>query len=108
VLGTFNAVTGFASERDGSQMQIANGYAYQFLGGTVGHYSGTSDLSTNPTFTTDAGPATMTFGNWSNAGGNLTATIGRHGVALESAYFYVVGGTTNDNDALNSVYQIIY
>lgn len=109
VLGTFGAVGGFATERDGSQTQIANGYAYQFLGGTVGHYAATSDLSTNPTFTGPAGGATgMTFGNWSNAGANLGTAIGRHGVALESAYFYVVGGTTNDTDALNTVYQIIY
>jgi hypothetical protein len=109
LLGAWSNPGGFALQRDGSQMQIANGYAYQFLGGSVGHYSGTSDLSTNPTLVGPDGGATgLTFGNWSNAGANLGSTIGRHGVALESAYFYVVGGTTDDTDALQSVYQIIY
>ena len=51
---------------------------------------------------------TISFGNWSNAGGNLGTGIGRHGIALESAYFYAIGGTTNDTDALTSVSQIIY
>jgi hypothetical protein len=30
------------------------------------------------------------------------------GVTLESAYFYVIGGTTNDADAVGTVYQVIY
>jgi hypothetical protein len=29
-------------------------------------------------------------------------------VDRESAYFYVLGGTTNDTDAVATVYQIIY
>jgi hypothetical protein len=104
-LGTFAYPgSGFAVERDGSQLIMVNGYAYVFQGGTPGNYKATSDLSTNAVVT----PTTLTFGNWSNAGGSLGTGIGRHGVALESAYFYAVGGTTTDNDALSSVYQIIY
>ncbi len=97
--------TGFANERDGSQLWMVNGYAYAFQGGVAGGpYKGTSDLSTNAVVT----PTTITFGNWSNAGANLATGIGRHGIALESAYFYAVGGTTTDSDALTTVYQIIY
>ena len=103
-LGTFAATTGYANERDGSQLSILNGYAYSFLGGTVGNYRATSDLSTNPTLT----PTTLSFGNWSNAGSNLGSNVGRFGLAQESAYFYVIGGTSNDTDAMQAVYQIIY
>lgn len=103
-LGAFSVPgKGYALQRDGSQMMIANGYAYAFLGGTMGSYSASSDLSTNASVT----PTAVTFGNWSNAT-NLGSNVGRHGVALESAYFYVAGGTTNDTDALTSVYQVIY
>jgi hypothetical protein len=104
MLGNWLGTTGFANQRDGSQLIMVNGYAYAFQGGMVGSYSATSDLSTNAQVT----PTTITFGNWSNAGANLGSNVGRHGVALESAYFYITGGTTNDNDALSDVYQIIY
>ena len=109
-LGTFGLISGFAVERDGSQMQIANGYAYQFLGGVVGSYRMTSDLSTTPVLGIPDGGTTPTlgFGQWSNAGTALGSAVGRHGVTLESAYFYVVGGTSDDTDALSSVHQIIY
>ena len=109
-LKPWSAITGFANERDGSQMMIANGYSYQFVGGTVGSYKATSDLSTTPVITTPdgGGSPTFAFGNWSNAGSNLGTNVGRNGVTLESAYFYLVGGTSNDTDALSTVYQIVF
>jgi hypothetical protein len=109
-LKSFSLISGFAVERDGSQMQIANGYAYQFLGGVVGQYRMTSDLSTTPVLGIPDGGTfpTLGFGTWSNAGTALGSAVGRHGVTLESAYFYVVGGTSSDTDALSTVYQIIY
>ena len=109
-LKPWTAITGFANERDGSQMMIANGYSYQFVGGTVGSYKATSDLSTNAVITAPdgGGSPTFAFGNWSNAGANLGTNVGRNGVALESAYFYLIGGTTNDTDALTTTYQIVF
>ena len=32
---------------------------------------------------------------------------GRYGLAEESAYFFAIGGTTDDNDARNTVWQIL-
>lgn len=104
-LGTWsNPGKGYATQRDGSQLSVVNGYGYQFLGGSVGSYTQTSDLSTNATVM----PLAVTFGNGSNAGANLSASVGRYGLGLESAYFYVVGGTSNGMDALSTVYQILY
>lgn len=96
--------SGFALERDGSELNMVNGYAYAFQGGTPGMYRTSSDLSTNASVS----QTTLTFGNWSNAGAAVPTGIGRHGVVLESAFFYAIGGTTNDTDALQTVYQIIY
>jgi hypothetical protein len=101
----WGSTTGFAVERDGTQIMVANGYAYAFFGGTLpASYRNTSDLSTSIHVTSSS----VVLGNWSNAGGAIVESVGRHGIALESAYFYVVGGTTNDTDAVNAVYQIIY
>lgn len=51
---------------------------------------------------------TLTFPNWANAAANLTDELGRHGAVAESAYFYVVGGTRNDTDALSTVIQLLH
>src|SRR5262249_44618251 len=83
-LGNWSLITGFANQPDGSKMIMANGYAYVFQGGQIENYSATADLSTNASIT----PTTIAFGNWSNAGANLGSSVGRHGLALESAYFY--------------------
>jgi hypothetical protein len=102
--------SGFGNERDGSQLLIVNGYAYALLGGTAPNYSQTSSLSSTATVTStgDASfPLVLDFGNWSNAGANFATKIGRHGIGSESAHIYVVGGTTNDVDALATVYQIL-
>jgi hypothetical protein len=104
VLGNWATATGFAQQRDGSQLVMINGYAYSFQGGTMGSYSNTTDLSTNA----QVSPGSVAFGNWSNAGAQLPYFLGRHGVAVESAYFYVIGGTKDDKDALTEVRQIIY
>jgi hypothetical protein len=103
-LGAWASATGYANQRDGSQVIMINGYSYAFQGGAVGNYSASTDISTKVTVS----PTMLTFGNWSSASVNLPYNVGRHGVALESAYFYAVGGTTNDTDALTNVYQIIY
>ena len=47
------------------------------------------------------------LGNWSNAGANAPQPLARFGLASDSAYFYAVGGTTDDTDALANVNQII-
>ena len=53
--------------------------------------------------------ATNTLGDsWSNATATTPVALGRMGVTLESAYFYVIGGSTNDTDAVGTVYQVNY
>ena len=97
--GGANSGGGFANQRDGIQLLVSSGYGYAMFGG-----SATGDQSAQATVTATA----LTFANWSNAGANLGAALGRYGAAAESAYFYVAGGTTNDADALTSVYQILH
>lgn len=103
---------GFATERDGTQVLLANGYGYALFGGNAPTYSQTADQSPLAVVTA----TTLAFGtggnnnnsNWANAASSLAIKVGRHGVAAESAYFYVVGGTTNDADALSNVYQVLH
>jgi hypothetical protein len=90
---------GFANQRDGMQLLISSGYGYALFGGTT-----TMDQSAQAAVTTTS----LTFSNWSNPGANLATQLGRHGAAAESAYFYVAGGTTNDLDALATVYAILH
>lgn len=106
-LGTWSYGNSFYGvSRDGSQLQIANGYLYAFFGGGPGNYSGTADLANAISQTA----STVTLASWSNASSQLPgmATLGRMGMALESAYFYVVGGTSDDTDAKDTVYFILY
>lgn len=104
------AANGPSVARDGTQLQIANGYGYTFFGGTVAAnnvaYDSTTDISTKLTVS----PSTITFGPWQNANGSIGPGVGRHGVALEGAFFYLVGGTfgDGDRDALREVYSILY
>lgn len=106
-LGAFTtAGTSFKNQRDGLQVEIANGYMFAFQGG---------DFQTGYTQTAEAskilmGNSTLTFDNWNNAGGNLGGSekVARHGITAESAYFYMVGGTSNDNDALATVRQVLH
>jgi len=96
---------GFANQRDGMQLIVSNGYGYALAGGNAPGYAATNDQSPLAVVTA----TTLSFpSNWANAGGNLPMALGRHGAASESAFFYVVGGTTSDADALASVYQILH
>ena len=105
-IGSWSNPTGFGGQRDGTQVQIANGYAYAFFGGMLPNYSQTGDVSPGAVITNGN---TLTFGAWSNSGaGALGSTLGRMGVTLQSAFFYAIGGTTNDTDALKTVYSIVY
>jgi hypothetical protein len=110
-LGTFAyGAANFSSERDGTQFQIANGFGSVFVGGSLGNgagaaqYTATSDRSAVTLTAT-----TITFSGFSNAGANLNgAKRGRLGVADESGYFYLVGGTSNDNDVLTTVFRTLH
>ena len=105
VLGTWASPSGYANERDGSQLLIAGGYGYALQGGTAPNgYTQTSDQSTLATVTSTA----LTFPSWSNAGANLGTKIARQGAVAESAYFYIAGGTTNDVDAITTVEQVLH
>jgi hypothetical protein len=104
-LGAFgNPTSGFANERDGMKLLVASGYGYALQGGNAPNYALTSDQSAPAVVTA----TTVSFANWANAGANLATKLGRHGAAAESAFFYVAGGTTNDNDALATVYQVLH
>ncbi len=85
---------GFSVQRDGSQLQVQNGY------------TPTADLATSTTLTATGG-GTLQYGSWSSSTLQLSSKIGRMGVANDSAYFFVIGGTSNDTDALATVYQIL-
>lgn len=103
-LSAWASPTGFSTERDGTQLIIANGYGYALFGGNPPSYNQTADQSAVPAVTSTS----LTFPNWSNAAANLGNKLGRHGAVSESAYFYVIGGTTNDTDALATVIQVLH
>ena len=107
-LGAWTATnSGFAPQRDGGQLEIVNGYLYAFFGGNAATHTYTP--STSFSYATSQTTTTVTlFQSWSDAVAATPTGLGRMGVTLESAYFYVIGGTSNDTDALTSVYQIIY
>jgi hypothetical protein len=97
----------FSGERDGDQFWVAAGYVFAFQGGSPpNNYDHTSESAVSVT----VNASSVTLDNWSNAGANLGGANkrGRHGVALESAHFFIAGGTSNDADALNTCYQIVY
>jgi len=109
-LSTSFSDPGGLSDGDGMQMQIANGYAYAFHGGSVnGGGSVVYRSQTNQSPLAIVGTTTVTLGTtWPSAGANLSTKVGRHGVVEESAFFYAVGGTSDDSDALASVYRILH
>jgi hypothetical protein len=95
----------YGQSRDGSQLQIANGFLYAFFGGSAATYTSSADFVAVSAQTA----TTVTLANaWSSAVSTIPANRGRMGVALESAYFYVIGGTSNDSDATDTVYYILY
>jgi hypothetical protein len=102
-------VSGFSDARDALQFRIANGYGYAFQGGSVQGNNVNYSVSTSQGLAT-VGATAVTFPNWSNAAANLNGNekVGRHGVVDESAYFYLVGGTTNDTDARSTVYRVLH
>ena len=107
---SFAAVAdGFSDARDALQFRIANGYGYAFQGGSVQGNNVNYSVSTAQGLAT-VGASAVTFPNWSNAAANLNGNekVGRHGVVDESAYFYLVGGTTNDTDARSTVYRVLH
>jgi hypothetical protein len=103
---TWTAANASFQSRDGLQMAVVNGWAYALMGGKTPTYSGTGDLAK----ITALSGSSLTFGSWSSTSQTLPsgAALGRYGLAVESAYFYAVGGTSNDSDALGTVYQIVY
>lgn len=104
-LGAFTALsTQYGTKRDGTQILVANSFAYVFLGGSNGNYAASTEMTGIADVTTS--PITTT--SWSSASQSLATGEGRMGMTLESAYFYAIGGTTDDLDALDSVYTILY
>jgi hypothetical protein len=103
---TWQAANATFANRDGAQVAVANGWAYAFMGGKQPPYSGSSELAQIASTT----PTAITLGPWSSTSQTLpaNAVTGRFGLAIESAYFYAVAGTTDETDALKSVYQIVY
>ncbi|MBI2394222.1 MAG: IPT/TIG domain-containing protein [Deltaproteobacteria bacterium] len=114
---TWKTIADYAPKaKDGSDLGVANGGAFAFGGGSVtttGALYSTSIKRAGP-FTISGSTLSLGTGAiWSDATAAIpvpagASGVGRFGFTLESAYFYVVGGTTNDTDAITSVSQVIY
>jgi hypothetical protein len=88
-------------------MYILNGAAYDFFGGIApNQYKGSGFFAA----ITGVSSTSVSFGSWSTTAVDLpnSAVLGRFGLAHESAHFYVVGGTSNDTDALRATYRILH
>jgi hypothetical protein len=100
----------FSTDRDGLQLALVNAEAYSFFGtNNAGppNYTGTGERATIGA----VGATSFSFSSpWSNDGVSLpnNANLGRYGLVLESAHLYAIGGTSNDQDALSTVYSILY
>jgi hypothetical protein len=106
--GTWTTVNS-VGERDGLGFGIANGWLYAFVGGAKSgmniNYTGTAETAGVATLTGSA----FTLGSWNSTGSFLSGSKrGRVGMAAESAYFYMGGGTSNDADALTNVYRVLH
>jgi hypothetical protein len=105
------AAPGFG-ERDALGFGIANGWFYAFVGAGINgsniNYVQTASSSQASSITA----TTFTLGSWNSVGSFLSGVSngkrGRIGLTAESAYFYLAGGTTNDNDALSDVYRVLH
>jgi len=98
--------------KDGSALGVANGFAFAFAGGSPGSYT-VSVKRGGPGVIASMATGTLDLTGFSDAVANVlvpagASGVGRFGFTLESAFFYVVGGTTNDTDAITTVSQVIY
>lgn len=98
--------------KDGSALGVANGFAFAFAGGSPGSYTASVKRG-GPGIIASMSTGVLDLTGFSDAVANVIVPagaggVGRFGFTLESAYFYVVGGTTNDTDAITTVSQVIY
>lgn len=108
-LGPFLAATGFDAERDGTAAVVAGGYLYAFGGGRRSNpLDGT--LTSYTTTPMRSGPigAALQLSAWANAGAAFPFGVAQHGAVTDSAFVYLLGGTTTDDNALDGVYSIVY
>lgn len=111
-LGSWVATSSAFSEREALGFGLANGRGYAFVGGAVNgnkiNYTQTGDSAQAINVTATG----FDFGSWNSVGSFLSGSPngkrGRVGLTAESAYFYLVGGTTDDKDALTDVYRVLH
>lgn len=108
-LGPFLAATGFDTERDGTAAVVAGGYLYSFGGGRRSNpMDGT--LTNYTTAPSRSGPigAALQLSAWSSPGPAFPFGVAQHGAVTDSAFVYLLGGTTTDDNALDGVYSVVY
>jgi len=91
--------------RAATQAFVASGTFY-VLGGTMGMTPFSAGLTSSQLAQMDA--AGSFSGPFSSASTNMTVPHSQHGLSNESAYFFIVGGTSTGADALTVVEQVTH
>ena len=94
----------FAQRRGAVAAYVVNGEFYA-MGGTSGTTPASAALDSSQLSTLTASGAP---GNFSNASVSMVSPRQSFGLALASAYFFAVGGTSTGANALATVEQTIY
>lgn len=103
-LGSFTATGSYANRRGGTAASVVNSFFY-VMGGTLGMTPASMGTNTsNIGDVSDMG----SLSSFSSASNNMLVDRLMHGLALESAYFYVVGGSSTGSNALTNVDQVIH
>jgi hypothetical protein len=95
----------YGGDRSAAQASVVNG-TFFVIGGTGGGAVTSAGQDSTVLAQMDATGAFS--GPFSNASGRMVAPRSLHGLANESAYFFVIGGTSMGTEALNTVEQVIH
>lgn len=98
--------TSYSQGRGGLGAMVVNGEFYA-MGGVAGTNPAAVARDTADSATLSPSGVPGNFSNATTDGRMLTARS-RFGLSLTSAYFFLVGGTSNGNDALSTVERTLY
>lgn len=110
-LSAFVSVPGFAPERDGAVSAVGDGFVFTIGGGLASNieagdfptYLGSTSRSSRIQL-----GSPFTLGAFTTLVPTLPVAVGLHSLASDSAFFYVLGGSTDDQNAIDNAYAVVY
>lgn len=110
-LTAFVAASGFAPERDGAVSVVGDGFVFTVGGGVASNieagdyatYIGTTSRSSRIQL-----GSPFTLGTFGTLGPTVPVAVGLHSLTSDSAFLYLLGGTTDDVNAIDNGYYAVY